>query len=118
MNWNKEKVVFAAAVVVALVVIFLALQQLGRDVGIQLNPQEFTRGKSLDAEYEFPRYEMSTPTSPRDPFEVISSWAGAERDELPAPQLGQLYRRVPLPAGLAGARFAYPLPEPEPPARD
>ncbi len=108
--WNKEKIAFAASVAVLVLVVISNLPSwtggpLKRFVGRE--PQTGV-SSDLDTGVKVDWYRRAKVGSPRNPFQAISDWRAPRRDPLPLPALGELERRVPLPAPIASAPGARP----------
>jgi len=114
--WNREKALFALAL---LVLIGSIAHSVGSFVGddpaaVPLGePTPATNVKvggavALD-------WFAGAPGEIRDPFQAKSDWRPARSDDLPPPPIDPLARRIPLPAPVARAPRAWPGLEEEPP---
>lgn len=118
VNWNKEKVVFAASLLVLAAVAWKSIQFLGGGVTAkELTVEQPSSGGSVPpAQVELSWFRLTEDfQSARDPFRSESSWRPAIADGLAHPPLSALSRRVPLPAPIARSLRARPPQESEAP---
>ncbi|MFN0057168.1 MAG: hypothetical protein ACKVX7_01810 [Planctomycetota bacterium] len=120
MSWNKEKAVFAASIVLlVLVVVTTAKSWLaGRESAVpELSEPRPAGDLKLRTTVDLAWFKVAVADIPlRNPYQAQSDWQAAQPDPLRQPPLGPLARRVPVPATLAAARGARPLREATPPA--
>jgi len=115
-GWNREKVLFALAILVVIgSIAHSAGSFLGEDpASVPLSeptPATVVKvGGSVAIEWF-----AGAPGTIRDPFQAKSDWRPARTDDLPPPPIDPLTRRIPLPVPVARAPRAWPALEETPP---
>ncbi len=109
--WNKEKIAFAASVAVLVLVVISNLPSWtgGPLERFALREPQTGVNSVIDRGVKVDWFRPAKVEShARNPFQAISDWRAARLDPLPLPPLGELERRVPLPAPIASAPGARP----------
>lgn len=105
MHWNVEKVFFAICLGFLVLTILGFAKTLILDdplSGSDLSTPGSSDGGAVGGVVRIEWYEPVPIDTARNPFQAVSDWRPAPSDTLGVPPLGQVPRRLPLPATVSG----------------